>query len=133
MADQKEITLYPGDATPKDIILRELPVASASTTTIWLVEGDATPNNIILGDPTVQPSGGGFPTQYEFKKHRRTSGTMTDCEVASGDGVTGIGGQPRTYKGGVTYADYLVVTGDANASPVRVRTSSGTYSVRLKT
>lgn len=54
MADQRIITLYPGDATPKDIVLRDLPVATASPgTTIYLYQGDATAKDIVLRDPTV--------------------------------------------------------------------------------
>ena len=44
-----------------------------------------------------------------------------------------MGGVIKVNKGGTVYALYLVETGDANASPVRVRTSTGIKSVRLKT
>lgn len=62
MADQKKITLRQGHATPKNIILRELPVADAlPTTKIYLYQGHATAKNIILDDPTVirEAAGGG--------------------------------------------------------------------------
>lgn len=63
MADQKDITLRAGDATPKDIVLYDLPVATpAETTTIYLVAGDATPKDVILRDPTVQPGASGPAT-----------------------------------------------------------------------
>lgn len=59
MADQKEITLRQGDATPKDIVLYELPVATVpATTTIYLYQGDATPKDVILRDPTAAPATG---------------------------------------------------------------------------
>jgi hypothetical protein len=59
MADQKKITLRQGHATPKNIILNELPVATSSAgTTIYLYEGHATAKNIILRDPTVLVSQG---------------------------------------------------------------------------
>jgi len=48
MADQKQITLYPGDGTPKDIVLRELPVATVATTEVFLFPGDAAPKDIVL-------------------------------------------------------------------------------------
>lgn len=65
MADQREITLYPGDATPKDIVLRSLPVATVSAgTTIYLYQGDATPNDPILRDPTTASVTG--PQSYEL-------------------------------------------------------------------
>lgn len=59
MADQREITLHQGDATPKDVVLRYLPVASASSLTVWMFAGDATPSDIVLRDPTETPSAGG--------------------------------------------------------------------------
>lgn len=60
MADQREITLYPGDAAPNDIVLRDLPVATASAgTTVYLLAGDATANDVILRDPTQQPAAAG--------------------------------------------------------------------------
>jgi len=58
MADQKRIKLYPLHATPKNIIVRELPVASVSSTKIYLYPGHATAKNIIIGDPTVIRAGG---------------------------------------------------------------------------
>ena len=54
MADQKEITLRQGDATPKDIVLYDLPVATPSAgTTVYLYQGDATAKDVILRDPTT--------------------------------------------------------------------------------
>jgi hypothetical protein len=70
MADQFAITLYAGDATPVDIVLRDLPVADvAADTTCYLYPspvpaapggtdpaamtlraGDATPSDIVLTD-----------------------------------------------------------------------------------
>jgi hypothetical protein len=59
MADQRLITLYPGDASPKNIILRPMAVADVPSTTIYLYAGDATPKNIVLSDPKVQRQTGG--------------------------------------------------------------------------
>lgn len=60
MPTQQDITLYPGDATPKDIVLRELLAAPASAlTTIYLVQGNATPKDIVLFNVAAQPPGGG--------------------------------------------------------------------------
>jgi hypothetical protein len=50
---QKDITLYQGDGTAKNIILRALPTVAITLTTIFLYAGDATPKNIIMSDPTV--------------------------------------------------------------------------------
>ena len=44
-----------------------------------------------------------------------------------------MGGQLRFRKGGTTRAIYLVETTDPNASAVRLRTTTGTKAVRLKT
>ncbi len=67
MANQKVITLYEGDTTPQNVVLRELPLAdipsgiaiylysasspaglSGDPRVITLYEGDATPQNIVL-------------------------------------------------------------------------------------
>lgn len=81
--------------------------------------------------PTAAP--GGFPTQYSGFRVQKTGSTIELCMVAEADAPSGMGGVIKIRKGGVTYALYLVETGDANASPVRVRTTTGTKAVRLKT
>ena len=133
--NQKDIQLFAGHATPKNIILRALPVAAAvATTTIFLYAGHATPNNIVLSDPTVVRGGAPvFPTQYSGFKIRKTGSTIELCMVATADAPTGLGGSVRVRKNGVTYALYLVETGDSNASPVRIRTTTGTKAIRVKT
>lgn len=133
--NQKDIQLFAGHATPKNIILRALPAAAlAATTTIFLYAGHATPNNIILSDPTVVRGGAPvFPTQFSGFKVRKTGSTIELCLVATADAPTGMGGSIRINKNGTTYALYLVETGDSNASPVRVKTVTGIKSVRLKT
>mgnify|MGYP000452770038 CR=1 FL=1 len=73
-----------------------------------------------------------FPTQ--FSGLRYYSGTVKElCLVAEADAPTGMGGVWKIRKGGTTYAVYLVETSDPDASGVRVRTSSGVKSARLKT
>lgn len=79
------------------------------------------------------PGGGGFPTQYSGLRIRKSGVTYDLCLVAVADAPTGMGGQPRFYKGGTAYAVYLVETTDPDASPLRMRTSAGTKAVRLKT
>ena len=74
-----------------------------------------------------------FPTQYSGFRVEIGATAYDLCMVATADAPTGMGGQPRVYKGGTTYALYLVETSDPNASPLRLRTSAGTKSVRLKT
>jgi len=65
MADQRLITLRPGDVNPKDIVLRELPVAdAAATTTIYLYAGNGTPKDVVLRDPTVlQTTSGSYTSE----------------------------------------------------------------------
>lgn len=54
MADQKEIVLRQGSASPKDIVLYELPVVIASGgTTIYLYAGNVTAKDIVLRNPLV--------------------------------------------------------------------------------
>ena len=56
MADQKRIKLGALHATPKTIIVRDLPVANAAATTkIYLYTTHATPKNVIMRDPTAAP------------------------------------------------------------------------------
>ena len=64
---------------------------------------------------------------------RKTGSTIELCLVATADAPAGMGGQLRVRKGGTTYALYLVETTDPNASPVRIKTTTGTKSIRLKT
>lgn len=58
---------------------------------------------------------------------------ITLCLVAEADAPSGMGGVIKINKNGTLYSVYLVETTDPNASPVRVQTSTGTKSIRLKT
>jgi len=134
MANLKDITLRPGHATAKNIVLRALPVAAVVVTTIWLYPLHTTPKNIVLGDPTVVRGGGvAFPTQYAGLRTYYSGAVKELCLVATADAPSGMGAVPRVRKGGTTYAIYLVETTDPNASSVRIQTSAGTKSIRLKT
>ena len=55
------------------------------------------------------------------------------CLVAVADAPGGMGGVLKVDKNGTTYAVYLVETSDTDASSVRMRTSTGTKAIRLKT
>lgn len=59
MPSQRDITLRSGHATPKNIVLHDLPVAPVVTTPIYLYSGHASPKNITLRDPTDAPDTGG--------------------------------------------------------------------------
>lgn len=135
MADQSRIKLYAGHATPNNIILRDLPVADAPAgTTIYLYENHATPNNIILRDPTVLDGGGpAFPTQYSGFRIQTGGGMVELCLVAEADAPSGMGGVLKIKASGATRVVYLVETTDPNASALRIRTTTGTKSIRLKT
>lgn len=130
---QTTINLHPGHGTAKNIVLRALPSAAAiATTTIWLYALHATPNNVILRDPTVvEGAGPSFPTQVPGLRAFYSGSVQSLCMVALADAPAG--NQFRINKNGTTYAVYLVSTGDANASKIRVRTDSGTMAVRLQT
>ena len=89
--------------------------------------------DVRLYNPAPPDAGGGFPTQYSGLRARKSSGTIELCLVAAADAPAGMGGVVRLRRAGSTYAAYLVETTDPNASPVRVRTTSGTKAIRLKT
>ncbi len=74
-----------------------------------------------------------FPTQFSGFKVRKTGSTIELCLVAEADAPSGMGGVIKINKNGTIYALYLVETSDGDASPVRVRTGTGTKAVRLKT
>jgi hypothetical protein len=97
---------------------------------IFLYGGEANPSDIRLRNPLT---GGGFPTQFSGLKVQKTGSVIELCLVAEADAPSGMGGVLKIRKGGTTYAVYLVETTDGNASPVRVRTTTGTKAIRLKT
>lgn len=53
--------------------------------------------------------------------------------VAEADAPAGMGGVLKMQHASATRAAYLVEVGDANASPVRVQTTTGIKAIRLKT
>ena len=76
----------------------------------------------------------GFPTQFSGLRVWDAPGQLLElCMVAEADAPSGMGGVWKVNKNGTLYAVYLVETGDSNASPVRVQTSTGTKSARVKT
>ena len=74
-----------------------------------------------------------FPTQYAGLRIRKGAENLELCLVATADAPAGMGGQLRVRKGAATYAAYLVETNDANASALRIRTTTGTKAIRKKT
>lgn len=78
-------------------------------------------------------NGSDFPAQFSGLRTFYGGAVVELCLVALDDAPAGMGGQIRVEKGGVSYAAYLVETSDPNASSVRVRTTTGTKAIRLKT
>lgn len=115
MADQRVIKLWPGNATPSTIVLRDLPVASLQAQpTIYLYSFDATPSTIILRDPTAVPESGGA-TDYPLSGANGTytytgqDAALTLARYLTGDaGAYVFAGQDATltYTPGATAVDY---------------------------
>jgi len=77
--------------------------------------------------------GSSFPTQYSGLRTYYAGAMKELCLVAVADAPSGMGGVLKVDKNGTIYAVYLVETSDGDASSVRMRTSTGTKSIRLKT
>ena len=100
-------------------------------TRIVLYPVESSPGTIRLRDPTVV--GGGFPTQYAGLRVYDGVALRELCLVAEIDAPPAMGAVLKLQKGGTLYAVYLVETTDPQASRVRIRTTTGTKSLRLKT
>jgi len=74
-----------------------------------------------------------FPTQYSGLFTYYDGAVKELCLVAEADAPSGMGGVLKIDKNGTVYAVYLVETVDSNASWVRVQTSTGVKSIRIKT
>ena len=88
---------------------------------------------LLLTQPAASGGPPPFPTQYAGLRTYYSSAVKELCLVAAVDAPAGLGGVPFVRKGGTSYAVYLVDTADPNASHVRIRTSTGTKAIRLKT
>ena len=97
---------------------------------IFLYAGETNPNDVKLRDPTISF---GFPTQFFGLKAFFQAASRDLCLVAEADAPTGMGAVLKLMKGGTKYVIYLVETTDPNASPVYVRTTTGTKAIRKKT
>lgn len=84
-------------------------------------------------DAQEEVGGPPFPTQYSGFRTWYGGSMRELCLVAVADAPTGMGGVVKVRKAGTDYAVYLVETTDPDASSVRVETTTGTKSVRLKT
>jgi len=73
----------------------------------------------------------GFPTQYDGV--RVFGSTIILCLVAEADAPAAMGGVVKVEKNSTNYALYIVETTDPHASAVRLKTTTGIKSIRLKT
>lgn len=97
----------------------------------YFVDGSAVQEG--NGDYFVDGSSfSGIPTQYPILKIHDGAAVRELSVVAEADAPAGMGGVLKIRKGGVTYAIFLVETTDTYASRVRIKTSTGVKSIRLK-
>lgn len=129
-----DVRLRPAHPSPFDVVLE------GGLQAEWcprLYAGHTNANDVVLREMFLCPpaivAAEGFPAQFAGLRVYYGAAVQELCLVAVADAPTGMGGVPRVSKGGTTYALYLVETGDSNASPVRIRTSTGVKSVRKKT
>lgn len=123
------------DAQTGDLLSNAtLPVTGvASSMSIGGVE--AGPRVAISGMSATGSAGsvGLFPIQHQGPRVWHNGAMIELCMVAESDAPAGVGGVLKIRKGGVNYAAYLVGTANVNASPVRIKTSTGVKSIRVKT
>lgn len=97
-------------------------------------------DTISLSDTSVQVLVSGVPVPT-VSFHAQFSGLRIFYEgsvhelslVSEADAPIGMGGILKIRKDGVNYVVYLVEVNDANASRLRIRTTTGTKAIRLKT
>lgn len=78
-------------------------------------------------------AGSTFPTQFAGLRTFYGGVVVDLCLVAESDAPGSMGGVLKLDKNGTLYAVYLVDPSDPNASSVRIETTTGVQSVRLKT
>lgn len=89
-------------------------------------EGNWNAGNWFFGNLT-------FPVQFQGLRITYPDLTIKElCMVSTADAPSGMGGIFYINKNGTNYAIYLVETGDPLASLVRINTTVGVKSVRLK-
>jgi hypothetical protein len=133
---RKDVVLVPNRGTGNDVFLGLGQPGGADVYLRSLVGANA--NDVFLhrqrydtADAAAAPPE--FPTQFAGFRIQKTGSMIELSLVAEADAPAGMGGVLKFRKGGTTYVAYLVEVGDANASPLRIRTTTGTKAVRLKT
>lgn len=143
---QFDVLLWPLDSlgTPAgtDVYLRGVWAERPAYRDVWLFPLDTLGNpagtDVYLRStrriaPEAPAGGGGGPTQFLGLRTYYHGAVQDLALIAAGDGITGMGGIPMLRKNGTTYAIYLVETSDPQASPVRLRTTTGIKAIRQKT
>ena len=139
MANQKDITLRQGEASPNDTVLHDLPVADLpAQTTIYLSEFDATPKNVVLRGPTTQPQAAGPVTIIGTMAATDASDTAAFAgdishagTLAATDGADAAALEGDVVAGGVTITGDLAATDAADsASMAGVVSHVGTLSAQ---
>ena len=109
------------------------PAAGGMLLNYRAVRGTAPAASVLPPPAGPTPVVSSFPVQYSGLRAFFQAAVKELCLVAEADAPAGMGGVLKVNKGGTNYAVYLVETGDANATPVRIQTSTGTKAVRIKT
>ena len=129
----QDIRLRTFDASPTTIILHAFPVVSVVSNDVFLYAFDASPTTIILRRMDELVGGASFPKQYLGLRVFYGAATHDLCLVDAGDAPSGMGATFHIQTSAGLFAAYLVDTGDANASNVRIKTTAGVKAIRLKT
>jgi len=133
----QDIQLYPqggGDGANDVRLYEALPRDWDVDVQLYPQGGGDGANDVRLYDVCTIYVTGSFPTQYLGLRIKKGAGTIDLCLVAVADAPSGMGGQLRIFNaGGTPRVVYLVETTDPNASPLRIKTSTGIKAIRLKT
>lgn len=128
-----DVVLQPGAPVTTDVYLRP----NRTYTDVYLYPAPERTGDIYLrpnwNRPYPEGAGAAFPTQFSGLRYYDNGAVQDLCLVATADAPASMGGQLRIDKNGTVYAVYLVETTDGNASTIRIRTTTGTKALRLKT
>jgi len=110
-------------------------IASASGAATAFGTGKSTVESVgtSTGTGAAMGSSDGFPAQFSGLRVYYGAAVHDLCLVTAASAPAGMGGVIEIYKNGTYYAAYLVEIADSNASPIRVKTSTGIKAVRIKT
>lgn len=143
MADQRDITLVAGDATPEDVVLNPLPAAdepagadiilrqvsapgddgSSNPADLTLVAGDATPEDVVLGGVSGYPVAGGADIVLRNPSETGRTVPVSVSAVSEGGLVAGGSagasrGVPASCSGGVVLSGTAAAGSQSASVPV---------------